>query len=442
MAPAAPDVPGIVEPGVLTSGVLAHGLGGRQDLPIPLSFLLTGAVLAVLVSFAALVVMWRRSRFRGDVGRPVPSVVEQLAGHWGTRVVLRLLGLMLAAATFVTAALGPSGNANPAPWMIYIVFWVGLIPASLLLGPVWRLLNPLRTVHQGISLLAGGRPLRTVPSWLGYWPAAVGLFAFTWMELVAPERIEGRYLIAWFAVYSVVMIAAAAVFGAAWFDKGDAFEVYSGLIGRLSPLGRRADGRLVLRNPFDGLAGLRPEPGLVAVVCVMLGSTAYDGFSQSTFWADKLQSGPLPRTVMGTLGLLALVLVVAATYWAATRSTGPAALAHSLIPIAVGYLIAHYFTLLLFGGQETVILWSDPLGRNADLFGTGNRTVDYELLGLTTVAFIRAAAVVTGHVVGVFAAHDRAVALLPAKRALTGQLPLLLLMVFYTVGGLTLLFAA
>jgi hypothetical protein len=430
-----------MEPAV--TGVLAHGLGGRQDLPIPLSFLLTGAGLAVLVSFAALVVMWRRSRFRGDAGRPVPPVVARLADHWGTRAALRLLGLVVAVATFVVAALGPADDTNPAPWMIYIVFWVGLIPASLLFGPVWRLLNPLRTLHQGISTLAGARAPAALPSWVGYWPAAAGLFAFTWLELVAPpERIEGGYLIAWFAVYSIIMIAAAAVFGPAWFDRGDAFEVYSGLIGRLSPLGRDADGRLVLRNPFDGLAGLRPEPGLVAVACVMLGSTAYDGFSASTFWADKLQSGPLPRTVMGTLGLLALVLMVAATYWVATRSTGPAALAHSLIPIAVGYLVAHYFTLLLFGGQQAAILWSDPLGRDADLFGTRNLTVDYGLLGLTAVAVIRAAAVVGGHIVGVFAAHDRAVALLPAKRALIGQLPLLLLMVFYTVGGLTLLFAA
>src|SRR5262245_29807882 len=176
-------------------GVLAHGLGGRQDLPIPLSFLLAGAALAVLVSFAALGVMWRRSRFRGAAGRTVPAPVERLADHRGTRAVLRLLGLALAAVTFVAAAFGPSGDTNPAPWMIYIVFWVGLIPASLLLGPVWALLNPLRTLYQGISALAGGRPPLVLPSWVGYWPAAAGLFAFTWMELVAPpERIEGRYL--------------------------------------------------------------------------------------------------------------------------------------------------------------------------------------------------------------------------------------------------------
>jgi hypothetical protein len=136
------------------------------------------------------------------------------------------------------------------------------------------------------------------------------------------------------------------------------------------------------------------------------------------------------------------VALVAATYWAATRSTGPAALVHSLIPIAVGYLIAHYLSLLIFGGQQAVILSSDPLGNDSNLFGTATRTVDYAILGATALAVVRAAAVVAGHITGVFAAHDKAVALLPRGRAVTGQLPLLITMVFYTVGGLTLLFAA
>jgi hypothetical protein len=135
------------------------------------------------------------------------------------------------------------------------------------------------------------------------------------------------------------------------------------------------------------------------------------------------------------------VLFVAGTYRTATRRAGPAALAHSLIPIAVGYLIAHYFTLLLFGGQQTAIIWSDPFGTGANLFGTGNLTVDNELLGVTAIAVIRAGAVVAGHIGGVFAAHDRAVAVLPREKAIAGQLPLLLLMVGYTVGGLGLLFA-
>jgi len=424
--------------------VLAHGIGGRQDLPIPLSFLLAGAALAVLVSFMAVAVLWRDSRFDGEKGRPVPAGLQSFADSRTTRVVLRAIGVVGAVLTVAAALLGAGGAANPAPWTVYVILWVGLVPLSLLFGPVWKLLNPLRAVHAGLSLLSGGRPLAQLPPWLGYWPAAAGLFAFTWLELVPPDREEGWALLTWYAVYAIVMIVGSLVFGREFFDKGDPFEVYSAFIGRLAPLGRRSDGRLVLRNPFDGLAGLPAAPGLVAVVCVMLGSTAYDGFSRSPWWAEQVQSGPLPRTLMGTLGLAALVALVALTYWLCTRPVGPGAplaLAPSLIPIAVGYLIAHYFTLLVFGGQQALKLWTDPFVTQADHLGTRDWVIDYELLSDTTQAVIRAGAVVIGHVLGVLAAHDKAVELLPKRRALTGQLPLLLLMVFYTVGGLALLFA-
>jgi hypothetical protein len=423
--------------------VLAHGIGGRQDLPIPLSYLLAGAGLAVVISFVTLVVLWRSARFRPEGGRPIPAPLERLADHRVTRASLRLAGLLIAVATFATAAFGPAEEAsNPAPWTIFVIFWVGLIPLSLLFGPVWKLFNPLRVVYRGIALLSGGPPLLRLSPRIGYWPAAAGLFAFTWLELVAPDPDAGVALIVWFAVYATAMLVGAALYGEAWFDRGDAFEVYSGLIGRLAPLGRRRDGRLVLRNPFDGLAATPEGTGLLAVVCVMLGSTAYDGFSRTVFWVNLQQSGPLPHTLSGSLGLVAFVLFVAVTYWTATRRAGPVALAHSLIPIAIGYLIAHYFTLLLFGGQQTAIIWSDPFGTGANLFGTGTLTVNYEVLSLTAIAVIRAAAVVAGHIGGVFAAHDRAVAVLPRDKAVAGQLPLLMLMVGYTVGGLGLLFAS
>lgn len=424
------------------SMVVAHGIGGRQDLPIPLNFLLLGAAVAVVVSFVALGVAWRSSRFAADGGRPVPERVRRVVDHRVTRGALRLVGVVGAAATFGAAAFGSAEVDNPAPWTIYVLFWVGLVPLSLLFGPVWRLFNPLRAIYRALSWASGGRPLLRLPAGVGYWPAAAGLFAFTWLELVAPDNDTPTVLIVWFAVYAAAMLVGAMLFGTRWFDRADAFEVYSGLIGRLAPLGRRADGRLVVRNPFHGLAGTVEAPGLVAVVCVLLGSTAYDGFSRSIFWVNLQQSAPLPDILTGSMGLVAFVAFVALTYLAATRQAGPVALAHSLIPIAVGYLIAHYFSLLVFGGQQAFVLWSDPFATNANLFGTRTLAVDYTLVGATAIAVIRAGAVVAGHIGGVFAAHDRAVATLPRTRALVGQIPLLALMVGYTVGGLTLLFSS
>jgi hypothetical protein len=299
----------------------------------------------------------------------------------------------------------------------------------------------------------GFRPL---PPRLGYWPAALSLLAFTWLELAAPNRDATSTLIAWFAVYAVVHLGGALAYGARWFDRGDGFEVYSTLAAHLAPIGRRTDGRLVLRNPLDGLDALPAAPGLVATVAVLFGSTAFDGASASTTWVVHAQSGPLSPDTANALGLLATVTLVGLSFTAvlrlAGRATGaqlpggrrtlPGRFAHSLVPIAVGYVIAHYFSYLVFNGQQALILASDPLGNGADLFGTATDHVNYTILSMTLIALVQVFGVVIGHIVGTVAAHDRAVRLFPRSAAVRGQLPLLALMVGYTLGGLLLLFSA
>lgn len=437
--------------------VLAHGIGGRHDLPIPLFYAVGGAAAAVFVSFLALGLLWAAPRFRGDTaGWPLPRGVRDAADSPFVRWVLRLAGMAVTAFVAVAAVFGPDdGDRNVAAGFVYVFFWVGIVPASLLFGSVWRLVNPLRTVHRLLAAALRRPPGRgrwKLPRWVGYWPAASGLLAFTWLELVAPRGTSPSVLLAWFTGYAVVHLAAAAAYGSSWFDRCDAFEAYSGLIGRLAPLGRRGDGTLVLRHPFHGLDGLHPAPGLVATVCVMLATTAYDSLSDAPAWVGWTQSSALSPTATGSLGLLATVGVFMGLYLAcmsavAARGGGGVAavgarFAHSVVPIAVGYLVAHYFSLLLFGGQHMLILASDPLGTGADLFGTVGREVDRSLVSASAIATVQVLAVVAGHVAGTVAAHDRAVRLFPPSRAVAGQIPLLTLMVAYTLVGLTLLFAA
>jgi hypothetical protein len=416
------------------AGILAHGLGGRSDLPVPLWLAQYGAAAALLVSFAVLAMFWRTPRLEGRAardGRPLPVALQRFADARGTRIGLRVLGLLLAAVTVIVAAFGPNNSGtNPAPTWVYVWFWVGLVPASLLLGPIWRLLNPLRTLSAGLARLAGDpdqRHARPLPPGLGYWPAAIGLAAFAWLELVYPYRDEPYTLLIFFVAYAWAQLAAAFRYGQAWFARGDAFEVYSTLIARLCPIGRRADGRLAVRNPLAGLADLRPEPGLVAVVCVLLGCTAFDGLSRTRWWSDlTLTASPLLGTVMGTAGLLAAIGVVVVTYTAATRAgrryrrvrpaDGPddrleRLFVHSLAPILIGYTIAHYFSLLVFQGQTGYILASDPFAAGWDLFGTADWKMNLLLVSTSAIALIQVGAIVTGHVLGVVSAHDRAVTL-------------------------------
>ncbi|NUP63688.1 MAG: hypothetical protein HOV96_41460 [Nonomuraea sp.] len=401
--------------------LLAHGVGGRSDLPIPLFYAYAGAFAALVVSFLALGLLWADSRFRGDrAGRVIAVRVPARPA--------RVLALLVACYTLGRLAVGPE-EGNAGPYLVYVLFWVGLVPASLLLGPVWRGLNPFR--------LLPDRPRRPLPARLGYWPAAAGLLAFTWMELVAPDPAAAVPLLIFFTLYAAAQLAGTSVYGHAWLERGDPFEVYSTLIGHLSPIGRRADGTRVLRNPFDGLDAIAPAPGLVATVCVLLGSTGYDGFSSAPVWVNALQSGPLGRVGLGTIGLLTAVAGVAVLYAAClgaagliggTRRLGPR-FAHSLVPIAIGYLVAHYFSLLVIEGQRTFVL---ALGLDAE--------VDQNVVSPGLIATVQVLAIVAGHVVGVVAAHDRSVRLLPPARAVAGQLPLFVLMICYTIGGLTLLF--
>jgi hypothetical protein len=110
--------------------------------------------------------------------------------------------------------------------------------------------------------------------------------------------------------------------------------------------------------------------------------------------------------------------------------------------VALGYFLAHYYSLLILVGQETVIKLSDPLGTGADWLGTGNRGVDAALVTPTGGGDASGRRDLDGHLLGVVAAHDRAMRLVPPAYAVRAQLPLLALMVAYTVGGLLLLFAA
>jgi hypothetical protein len=441
---------------VADGAVLAHGFAVRQDLPIPYDYALVAAALALIVSFAGLAFLWPRPRFEdATVGRPVPrlgAVLDSSPFRW----VLRILGLAGTGLILSAAVIGPDDALNPTAGAVYVVFWIViLVLGSLLLGPLWRAMNPLRTLHLLLSRALRADPrdgLLTYPSWLGAWPAAISLASFGWLELVAPDRSTTPVMLTYFALYSGVMLVGSALFGSTWFDHADGFERYSTTIGSLSVLGRReGDGALVVRNPLVNLATLGRGIGQPAFVCVMLAVTAFDAYSNTSRWIRFAQQGSLEPEVAGTLGLVGMCALVLAVYGIAAGLAGflgdipahrmPAAFAHSLVPIAVGYVVAHYYSYVVIGVQQNMQQLSDPYGTGADYLGIAENGIAYTLVNATAVATIQVVAIVVGHVLGVVAAHDRAMALFPRKHALAGQIPLLVVMVVFTVSGITLLFA-
>ena len=436
------------------SALPSHGIGSRGDLPLPFTALVVGAGAALLISFVAIGLLWREPRLSRHDGVLLPGWLAAVLDSGWLRLAARGLAVALTLWTVLALVFGPDSALNPVPHVVYVWFWVGLAFASMLLGPVWRVINPARLLHAGVLTLARVPPdLALLRYRWGLWPAALGLAAFTWVELIAPENTSLGLLRMLIASFFALSLLGAAVFGRTWFDLADPFEAWSRLLGLLAPLGRRDDGRWVLRTPLHGVNTLHAQRGLLATVAVMLGSTAYDGFSANLRWATFVQTSALPPSLLRTGTLLGFFALVALTLWAASavsvRLAGqPLArsvsfvsdMAPSLIPIAGGYVIAHYWSLWVYQGQVTWQLLTDPLGTGADWLGTARLLPGDALIQPTLVATIQAASIVVGHLLGVLAAHERAITVLPHRAAIIGQVPLMAVMILYTLGGLTILF--
>lgn len=382
------------------------------------------------------------------------------------RVVAGALSAGLLGVVFVAALIGePSSGRNIAPTFVYVTFWLGLVPVQVLLGNVWSVLNPWLAVANAVAwvwrkLGQEWTPPLAFPERLGVWPAAVALLSFAALELAYAEPASPRALALAIALYSYAMWFGMAAYGRrTWDEHGNGFTVYFGVLARIAPFGER-DGRLVLRAPFAGLAGAERTPGMLAFVAVMLGSVGFDGLSRAPFWQnlradveapyiiDAPRTAELLSTGLALAGVLGCVLLVALAFRAATwiaerivRSERPLAVefVQSLVPIALVYAVAHYFTLLVIQGQYAWPLASDPFGFGWDLFGTFDYAPSIAPFSPNTVWYVQVGALVAGHVAGLAVAHDRAVSILPERDALRSQYAMLALMVLYTVGGLWLL---
>jgi hypothetical protein len=446
------------------SWILAHGIGGIRDLPVPRYVFYYGAAGVLVVSFAALAFLWRRPVLAEHRrGRPLPAGLQRVLLSTTLAVVAGALSVAVLGFLWLGALVGKDDSGvNFTPTFVYVYFWIFMPIVVVLLGDVWSVLSPWRAAARGLGWALGrigvwqGAPFE-YPRRLGRWPAAVLLLAFVAIELSYTNPSDPRALALAIAIYSLVTWAGAVAFGSeAWFRNGDGFSVDFMLLSRISCFERREDGQLVVRMPFSGLSISDATPGTVAMVAVMLGSTFFDGFTRTSIWQNRyydvqvdLIEQPSLADLVGQLmnlgGLLVCIafvglafrLAVAGTESIADRRPLSQEFVDSLIPIAFVYIIAHYFSLLLYQGEVGVKLLSDPWGRGWDIFGTHDFQPNFTFLTPHTIWYVQVAALVIGHIVGLAVAHDRAVGLFPtARMALWAQYPMLVLMVLFTVGGL------
>jgi hypothetical protein len=419
---------------------------------VPRWLFVFGAATALIVSFVALSTLWTTPRFERRPalqGRPsrIRSVLTNRTLEWAIRIVMLVFFVVVAMASARRA----SQSETIGPIVVYAWFWVGLAIAHAFLGDLWATLSPFDTIGRLIGFDDEDSRTRPYPKAWGMWPAAIQLLGFVWVELVDPFRqIPGSLGIV-IAAYTLIQIAGMHTFGRrSWVENGEAFAVYFGLIARIAPFARDRHG-LVVRRPFlAGLAGIPSRPGLLAVIMIALGSTTFDGMSRTSLWIDWTVglAGP-GRLVVHTAGLVAVICLVTLAYVLAMRAAArivggdwhPLAVrfSHSLVPIVLAYVVAHYFSFLVLEGQLGLVRLSDPFGVGWDLFGTDDWVVNLALLSPTAIWYVQVAAIVLGHVGGVVLAHDRAIAMFDREAAVRTQYALLAVMVLFTASGLLIL---
>jgi hypothetical protein len=444
--------------------LIAHGISVRTDLPVPEWLFWWAAAIVLVVSFVGLATLWPEPRLQSPSWRPLPGRIGRALASRPVEIVCGAIGVFLFGLTIYAGLRGTeSTTANWSPIFIYVIFWLALVPLSLLFGDVFRAFNPWRAIGRAVAWV-----VRTIsraelpeplayPSWLGRWPAALGIFGFATMELVVSDGDKPQTLAIAVLVYSAITFVGMALYGVErWCDRGEAFSVYFNLFSRLSAFETR-NREVGLRRPLSGLAQLERLRGTVPLVMVMIGTVSFDGFTSkrtwnsrspdiSQFFQDNLSMSPehaLELTFL--LGMIAMVLFISAFYrlgilgaksvgggFSASRLASE--FAHSLVPIAMAYVAAHYFTLLLYQGQAIVYLASDPLGDGSDIFGTAGTQVHYGLIGSDAEWYFKVAFIVTGHVCALILAHDRALAIYrDARQAVRSQYWMLGVMLGFTL---------
>jgi hypothetical protein len=444
----------------------AHALAQRYDLPLPLGFFLVAAGAAVAVSFAILALFWRHDAWHDKraKGREVHGTIP------GVIIVLcRTIGVVFLILIVVAGLFGNQSTfKNVAPVSVWVIWWVGFSFLCAFVGNVWILINPWTALFDVTERLARawvkGLSFRLpYPEWLGAWPACALFLLFAWFELVAPGRDAPRNIAITIVLYFVMTWVGFVMFGRdTWTKSGEVFSVVFELFGRFAPLQFfRDDGWHWAVRPFAaGLLVREPiASSMTAFTVLMLGTVTVDGFMETPLWAAAvegligsqgtgvnsnaymmLQSALL---IAGPLVLAALYLIVVAMMARIARSriedlAGLFVL--SLVPIAIAYHLAHYFTLLAIAGQFIIPLASDPFGYGWDLFGTTLYRIDIGLVDARFIWYLSVTAIVMGHIIAVWIGHVTAFAKLrDASMARRSQYPMLLLMIGYTILSLWIL---
>jgi len=458
---------------VVASPAFAHSFGKLYTLPVPFWLYGWASAAALLLSFCVVAVFSSAPKpdrlMQPELGfyRPLPAVLRWcFLGLQG----LACMALVLAIVSGLWGTQDAYRNINMT--LFWIVFVLGLAYATVLVGDVFNLINPWRWLTRGFT-----HPRIRYPRQLAYWPA-VGLYVgFIGLELLGDLSPRGLSIA--LLGYTVFTVAGAYVVGAnTWFRYVEFFSVLFRLLGKLAPVsyrgataGRPAGWRL--RWPGAGLMESRPEHlSEVVFILFMLSSTAFDGLHNTQLWAllfwqdifaalspwlgtNLVAAYAILKPLYFAYQSLALVLspwlylafLAGCLYLMSKITRRRVAMldllcrfSYSLLPIVVVYHFTHYFTLVLGQGPQLLPLLSDPLGMGWNLLARSSNNVSGVMLDMGWVWHVQVGMILFGHIASVFVAHDAARQLFNSSRQVwLSQLPLLVLMMAFTVFGLWIL---
>jgi hypothetical protein len=451
-------------------------------LPVPLPVYFFACAATLIITF--IVIGYRVGRHQPTVpaSRPFP-VASGPRGHFIVQCVLLILRIGALACLALAVIAGYVGIKHPLGNISYLlfwtIFWLGLTYLTALIGNTFEAVNPWRTLVDGAQAcgLDFSKARIAYPERLAYYPALLFYIAVVWIELfVAPlPSILATALI----IYTIVTFAGSWLFGArSWFEYGEFFGVFFRLVGLLAPVAyARAENRrgwqLYLRRPILPLVETRPTHlSLVLFVVFMLSSTTYDALEQTEIWQNLFWVNALALTkpLWGTdlrkaqsmligwylvyrpTGLILSPFVYFGFYWLAmwimklwmrTRigvQTLVQEFAYSIIPIAFVYSVTHNLTDLLGRWRAMPALLTDPFGFGWNIFHFSTIPEFEEPFEMGPIWHTQVVLILVGHIVGVYVAHLIALRIFPERRqAILSQVPLLTLMVAYTIIGLTIL---
>ena len=405
----------------------AHTLNPTYESQLPLVVYLAGAGLAVALSFAFVLI--RDLRAEPPAANPTTFELPR-----SVAIGLRVVGVVGWIWIIAQGVVGGSSDADVGTLFVWVYTWVGVAMLSAFVGPVWYWLDPFSTLHDLGSWFVARLGIRgwqptDYPAALGRWPAIAGFAFVVWLELVLKGG-AGRTLFIAVAGYTVLTLALMAKYGRdAWRTNGETFGVWFRLLNRLAPVALAdVSGRLRRRAFAAGLL----EPGWsvadVVLVALAAGSILFDGLSQTTPWYAVFG---FPAAGVATLQLAVFLGIVVVAALGVSRLVGVPSTGAGLLPIAVGYLVAHYLTYLLIDGQRIIIAISDPLQQGSDIFGTAFYQPTGAFLPPGLVWTFQLVAVVGGHMVGAWGGHVSA-ARGSARDMRLRQLPLAATMVALT----------